>query len=138
MFGDRLALNGDGFGHAVVSDSVGFSSLVVPPDQLLAALVDVTPTRAAADAEEMTDRDCHVAAAVNRQVSTRIVLRDQRTDEALVTAVDGTVAQVARHATPSGVGADCAYSRIGAPQCSPKKTVMINNVSDHVTCASYH
>ena len=56
------------------------------------------PTSAAADAEEMTDRDCHVAAAVNRQVSTRTVLRDQQTDEALVTAVDGTVAEVARHA----------------------------------------
>jgi hypothetical protein len=46
----------------------------------------------------MTDRDCHVATAVNGQTSTRAVLRDQRTDEALITAMDGTVAGVARHA----------------------------------------
>ena len=71
---------------------------IVPANQLLATVVDVVPACAAANAEEMTDRDCHVAAAVNRKVSTRAVLRDQRTDEALITPMDGTVAEVTHHA----------------------------------------
>jgi hypothetical protein len=37
--------------------------------ELLAPFVDVVPASAAADAEEMNDRDCHVAAAMNGQVS---------------------------------------------------------------------
>jgi hypothetical protein len=99
LFGNRLALDGNGFGHAVVSDAMGFEQpFVILPDQLLAALIDVIPASAAADAEEMTDRDCHVAAAVNGKVPARAVLRDQRSDEPLITAMDGTVAEVAHNA----------------------------------------
>lgn len=71
---------------------------IVPAHQLLTSLVNVIPARAAADTERMTDRRCHVAPAVNRQVSARAVLRDQRTDEALITAMYGAVAEVARYA----------------------------------------
>jgi hypothetical protein len=53
----------------------------------------------------------------------------------LVTAMDRTVAEVARHA--DGVGADCAYSRIGAPQGSPKKTVTDRQISDQVIVKGY-
>ena len=68
----------------------------------------------------ITLRDCHVAAAVNGQISTRAVLRDQRTDEALITAMDRTITEIARHADRCWR----AYSRIGAPQWSPKKIVI--------------
>jgi hypothetical protein len=71
---------------------------IVPARQLLAALVDVLPAGAAADAEEMTDRDCHVATAVNGQVSGRPVFCDQRSDEPLITATDGTFTLIARRA----------------------------------------
>jgi hypothetical protein len=46
----------------------------------------------------MTNRRCHVAAAVNGQISAWAVLCDQRTDEALITVVDWTVAEIASHA----------------------------------------
>jgi hypothetical protein len=51
-------------GLAAGSSGLGVRA-IVPAHQLLAALVDVLPTGAAADAEEMTDRDCPVATSVN-------------------------------------------------------------------------
>jgi hypothetical protein len=87
----RLALN-DWDAHGLAAGSSGLSvPAIVPAHQLLAALVDVLPAGAAADAEEMTDRDCHVATAVNGQVSGRPVFCDQRSDEPLITATDRDV-----------------------------------------------
>jgi hypothetical protein len=84
----------------------------------------------------MADRDRHVAAAVNGKIPAWTVLCDQWTDEALITFLNGAFTLIARHADWGGrllcVINDRAFHR------SPKKTVMINNVSDHVTGASYN
>jgi hypothetical protein len=76
-------------------------SLVVPPDQLLAPLEDVVPAGTAADAEEVSDRGCHVAAAVNRKFPPRAV-SVINSDEPLITATDGTFTLIARHADWGG------------------------------------
>ena len=73
-------------------------SLFISAYQFLATFVDVIPAGATADTEEVADRRCHVAAAVNWKITARAALRDQRADEALITMLDGKVAEIADHA----------------------------------------
>jgi hypothetical protein len=70
---------------------------LIPAYELLATCVDVVPTSAAADAEEVTDGGRHVAAAMNSKIPGRAILGDQRADEPLIVFLDGLFTLIARH-----------------------------------------
>jgi hypothetical protein len=64
LLGDCLALNCNGFGHAGRPRRNRYQfACFAPSHKLLTSLVDVVPSRAATDPEEVSDRGCHVAAA---------------------------------------------------------------------------
>jgi hypothetical protein len=90
-----------------------------PSHKFLAAFIDVVPASAAIDAEKVTDRGCHVAAAMDSEIFRKPLLCDQWTEETLIVFLDGPFTLIARH-TEWGGRLVCVINDRGIPSFAKK------------------